>query len=129
MGYPSERVVEYAKQLAVTSPGVGRRNHARVGAVLFRKNKIIKAKTNSYKTHPLLTKYTKWPFLHAETSCLFSHGLDNCSDLDLLVVRVHRDSDTLSCAKPCPVCSQFIRLANVRETYYTNWTGDIMKCE
>jgi len=99
----------------------------RVGAILFEKSRILTAKTNSYKTHPALAKFTKWPYLHAETSCLLSHGLDNCSSASLLVLRLHLDNRTLSCAKPCDVCMGLIEMAGIRNVFYSDWDGSI-KC-
>lgn len=123
----SSRLIEACKAVTMTGEGVGKRNSYRVGAILFDKKRIITAKTNSLKTHPALAKFTKWPYLHAETSCLLSHGLGNCSEASLLVVRLHRDDRTLSCARPCDTCASLLDLAGVRKVYYSDWDGEI-KC-
>lgn len=127
MSSPSSRLIDACKAVTMSSEGVGKRNSYRVGAILFEKNRILEARTNSRKTHPALAKFTKWPYLHAETSCLISHGLGNCTGTSLLVLRMHRDNTTLSCAKPCPVCEGLLELSGVKRVYYSDWNGDI-KC-
>lgn len=120
------KLVEAAKAVALSGPGTGRRNSFRVGAVLFdNRGRVLAAKHNSYKTHPFLSSFTKWPFQHAESACLLAHGLDYCSEASLLVVRYHLDSRTLSCAKPCEVCAKLINMAGIQKVYFSNWKGEI----
>lgn len=120
----TQRFLEAARAVALTSSGTGQRNSFRVGAVLLDRNKIITAKANSYKTHPILSKYSKWPFQHAESACIISHGLDNCHGLDLLVTRINKKGN-FTMAKPCPSCMALIRDVSLRNVYYTNWKGDL----
>lgn len=123
----SQRYVDNAIGAALASDGIGKRNSYRVGAVLFNRNGIISARHNSRKTHPKLAKFTEFPFLHAESSCILHAGLDNCSDSTLLVVRVLKDGRTLSCAKPCDTCMKMIDLAGISKVYYSDWNGEF-KC-
>lgn len=95
-----------------------------VQATLLRRGKPIITRRNSLKTHPYLTQFTKFPVLHAESAVIIAHGLDECKGLDILVTRFRRD-DTYSMAKPCKVCQQIIKKANIRTVYYTDWTGNI----
>ena len=122
-----DRFVNIALGAALAGPGVGRRNCYRVGAVLFNKNKVITAKHNQIKTHPALAKFSKFPYLHAETACILGEGLDSCRGLNMLVVRVHKDDETLSCAEPCDVCRGFIKMAGIKNLYYSDWNGNIVK--
>jgi len=123
----SERIVSKAMEVALKGVGTGTRRCYRVGAVLFNRRGILRAKSNSYKTHPLVLKYSKYPYLHAEAHCLVSHGLDNCEGLDMCVVRLHKDDRTLSMAKPCDCCSSLLKYAGINKVYYSNWTG-IIEC-
>lgn len=120
----TNRFIEAARAVALASNGTGQRNSFRVGAVLVDRNKIITAKANSYKTHPLLKKYSAWPFQHAESACLISHGIDNCQDLDLYVTRVTRKGE-ITMAKPCPACEALIKDTSLRNVYYTDWKGNL----
>lgn len=125
------RQLEAAKAVAMAGPGVGGRNHNRfkIGAVLFGSRGVVNAKHNSYKTHPMLTKYTNFPFLHAETACILGEGLDHCHGLDLIVVRLFNGSNSLALAKPCNVCQEVIKEAGLRNVYYSNNNGKIEKLE
>jgi len=121
------RVVSKAIETALGGVGTGTRRCYRVGAVLFNRRGILRAKSNSYKTHPLVLRYSEFPYLHAEAHCLVSHGLDNCEGLDLCVVRVHKDDRTLSMAKPCDACANLLSYSKVNNVYYSDWSGAI-KC-
>ncbi len=119
------RVFNAALAVAISSEGTGKRNSYRLGAVLYdRVGKIITAKTNRKKTHPALSRYTDYPYLHAETACIIGHGLDNCTGLSLIVVRVLRDG-TLAMSKPCDVCQAVKARAGLDEVYYTTDGGQI----
>ncbi|MGB1650429.1 MAG: hypothetical protein ACPHEP_05330 [Acidimicrobiales bacterium] len=114
-----------AHTVAISSEGTGKRNSYRLGAVLFDKNgKIFAAKTNSKKTHPALSRYTDYPYQHAETACILGHGMDNCEGLNLIVVRVLKD-DSLALSRPCEVCQAVIARAGINEVYYTQDDGRI----
>lgn len=121
----SNKVLKTAVLTASQAPGVGR-GKFRVGAVLFKRNKVFKSRFNENKTHPVLSKFTKYPHLHAEAACLISLGLDNCVGLDILVVRIKKDG-TLSMSKPCEVCSALLDMVGVNNVYHSNWNGEIVK--
>jgi deoxycytidylate deaminase len=114
----------YARTAAMCSAGVSR-GLFRHGAVLVRRNTVISAGFNQYKTHPNLVinitlDYT--PYLHAESHCLFKYGLDNSSGCDMYVIRLKRDN-SIGLSKPCENCHFFIREANLRKVYYTTNNG------
>jgi deoxycytidylate deaminase len=120
-----KRILEVARATALASKGTGKNRNFKVGAVLFKGKKLVAAKSNSYKTHPLLSPYTNYPCLHAESYALISHGLDNCEGLDLLAVRVRKSDGELVMAMPCKVCQEVIKEAGIRHVYYTNWKGEV----
>ena len=124
---PNTNLILKAYNLAKESKGCGPNGVFKVGAILFNRNRIIKAKTNVLKTHPILSSFTSWPFLHAETNCLISHGLDNCKGLSLLVVRTNKKGTKLNMAKPCYVCEQLIYNSGIKHTFYSDWNGEV-KC-
>jgi len=121
---PTRAIVLAAIEAAKETEGIKR---YKLGAVLYdNRNKIIKVKGNSRKTHPILAKYSPFPFLHAESACILSHGLDNCSNLNLFVTRIN-SSSIPTMAHPCSICSRLLDDVGVKEIYYTNWNGEIVK--
>lgn len=122
-----KRLLEAAKKQALLSEGVGSNRNYRVGAILFDKRGNIHAsKSNSYKTHPILASFTKYPHLHAESSCILHRGLDNCDGLSLLTVRVRNPNEQLTMAKPCKVCQSIIEKVGIKEVFYTDWNGKLI---
>lgn len=109
----------------MASEGTGVRQCFRVGAILFSRKHILQAKHNSYKTHPALVKFFKYPFMHAEAACILAHGLDNCKGLDMLVMRVGKKND-VTMAKPCDSCADLIRHVGIRKVYYSDWSGNVV---
>ena len=121
------KILQKAQKTANLSLGVGRNKNYRVGAVLFDKREnILACKFNSYKTHPILSKFTKYPHLHAEQACLLHRGLDNCEGLSILVTRVKHPNNTLTMASPCDVCMNMLKLAGIKNIYYTGWSGELL---
>ena len=107
-----------AYQVASTCGGTGG-GKFRLGAVLVSpKGHVVSKGYNSYKTHPLLSKHTEWPYLCAETCALIRYGLDNCMDHTLYVCRCGRNGG-LRMAKPCEVCQWFIKEAGIKRVYYS----------
>lgn len=117
-----ENLLNIAKAMAMSTPGIKRFKH---GAVLFdKRGRIINAKGNLRKTHPLLLKFTSFPYLHAESHAILGNGLDNCVDLKLLVVRCS-PTGTLRNSSPCPTCRSIIRQVGIKHIYYSNDEGTI----
>lgn len=111
----------YAYVAAMASSGVGggkNRSRFKLGAVLMDHQLPITAKCNSLKTHPYLARFTPFPFLHAESATILSHGLENCKGLDLYVVRI-KANGSLGLAKPCTTCTQLINYVGIRNCYYS----------
>ena len=99
-------------------------SNSRMGAVLFKASRILCLDHNKNKTHPMLQGLYKYPVLHAESSVLIRYGLDNCKNLNLLIVRIN-SKDQLTMAKPCSSCQSFIKLAKLKRVYYSDWQGEI----
>ena len=123
----NNRLLLACKCVAMASNGVGTRQCFRVGAILFHRKHILQAKHNSYKTHPALKRFYKYPYVHAEAACILAHGLDNCRGLDLLVMRVDK-KNTVTMAKPCDSCSDLIKFVGINKVWYSDWEGKIVGC-
>lgn len=105
---------------AIAANGVGGKNgnRFRVAALMFRKNEIINISTNSWKTHPMIARYTEFPFIHAESGCVIKAGVENCEGASILVARVKLDN-TLALAKPCCTCEPILRDVGFKEVFFT----------
>lgn len=102
---------------ALAGPGVGQ-GEFRHGAALMDGARVVSAGFNSYKTHPLLADKTEFPYLHAEQHAMFKYGLDNCTGLELFVLRVGKQGD-IYMSRPCDVCQHFIKEAGLSRV---NWS-------
>jgi len=112
-----ERWFNNAKTAAMIGSGVKKGSY-RLGSVIVKGKTIVSVGTNSYKTHPLLTRVTQYPYLHAEQQALFRYGLDNCEGLSLYVCRIYKDN-RFALSKPCKTCYNFIKIAGIKKVYYT----------
>jgi len=120
-----KKFITAAHAVAMTGTGVGMRSKFRLGAVLVYKNSIVSVGTNSYKTHPLMSKRTEWPYLHAEQHAIVRAGVDNCEGLDLYIARVKKDN-SLALSKPCNVCAELIRDVGIKNIYYSTDTEEFI---
>lgn len=117
-----EHILKKAIETAKKTEGL---RNFKLGAVLFDKGVIVSAKGNCTKTHPALRYYTPWPILHAESRAILSHGLDNCHNLELMVVRINQTGD-LTMSKPCKVCQELIKDVGIKRVWYSDWEGRIV---
>ena len=120
-----KKFITAAHAVAMTGTGVGMRSKFRLGAVLVYKNSIVSVGTNSYKTHPLMSKRTEWPYLHAEQHAIIRAGVDHCEGLDLYIARVKKNN-ALALSKPCNVCAELIRDVGIKNIYYSTDTEEFI---
>lgn len=101
----------------------------KVGAVIFKNNRIISygynAKRHCGKIHPKYRNY--WDSLHAEQDAILNvKDWNKLSGASILVIRVTRQGN-LSMAKPCDMCMSIINHVGLKEVYYSNHEGEILK--
>lgn len=118
-----DKYIQSAKAVALSSEGVGK-SRFRVGAVLVhRRQGIIAARCNSYKTHPFLTRFTKYPHLHAEAAVILAAGFDAAMESTIYVARVDRRGN-LALAKPCEeLCQPLMLETGVKRAIFTTSDG------
>lgn len=87
----------------------------KLGAVLFKNNKILSVGFNQLKTHPKSTHPYKT--IHAEMQAIFSCPVRSLNGASLYVCRV--SSSGIAMAKPCEHCEQLIRSTGIKQVYYT----------
>jgi tRNA(Arg) A34 adenosine deaminase TadA len=121
-GWPKPFIAAYGAAIASSGVGGKNSNRFRIGAAIVHKKSILMVRHNSYKTHPLLVKYFKWPYCHAEAYAIVSLGLDNCFNKTLYVVRVYRNNE-IALAKPCSGCLDIAKFVGIKNIYYTTVEG------
>ena len=105
-----------------------------VGAILLdRRGNIISSGTNSFcKTHPYQKKLSEKVvikhkreqiYLHAEISALVKC---NTTPYTIIVARIGKNESVYRLAKPCPICQEAIKQAQIKKVYYTNNNGDLV---
>lgn len=111
-----------AYAVALAGPGVGSNKNYRLGCVVAKRKRVVSAGFNSYKTHPVLIKYTAYPYLHAEQAALISYGLDSCKGMDIYVIRITK-ANQIAIAKPCDICLNIISTCGINTIRYTTNTN------
>lgn len=98
----------------------------RMGAVVFRKKKVISEGYNIPYTHihpaELPMKYRKFPTsLHAEVAALLAANED-VKGASLIVVRINWHNQFLD-SFPCPYCLMYLKHVGIRKIYYSTPDG------
>jgi hypothetical protein len=99
-------------------------------AFLIRCGKIVHIGTNSCKSHPETLKYDYKDHqkvgIHAELSVCMKSGKENLKDYSMVVLRVDRKGN-LANSKPCCGCQSVIKQFNIREVWYSDSKGEVVK--
>jgi len=103
---------------------------AQIAASIVIKNRLISIGTNTKKTDPFHTKFSKHKekiYLHAETcaikNALKKIKLEDFSKATLYILRVKKNGEW-GLAKPCTACKNAIVQFNIKRVVYsTNKTG------
>ena len=98
----------------------------KVGAVLFKGGSIFRTACNSTKIHADILKYNEYGTRHAERNVLLNLPDDVLNGMSLLVVRVNREG-LLTSAKPCKTCYMALIDTNLKNIFYTDYSGEIKK--
>ena len=93
----------------------------KLGAVVFKKNKILGAAPNEKRTHPIYGS-GKYQCLHAEYNALRRAHL-NGHDTEGCDIFVYRTND--NCSKPCTSCQSRFAEFGVRYVYYVDRNNKI----
>ncbi len=102
---------------------------AHIGAVIVIGNYVVSRGFNKAKTHPLQARLDREnnyhcpnAKLHAEVSALLNSGKHDLSNAEIYIYREDKDGHMANC-KPCVSCTEALRLAGVREVFYTTREG------
>lgn len=98
----------------------------KLGAAVVRNGKIISSGYNHLrKTNPQIISIGRSNFktVHAEMDCIFK--LKNKELLKGATIFVYREKKdgTLGCARPCPICFNFLAFYGIKKIIYSTDTG------
>ena len=101
----------------------------KMGAVVFKGTRILASGHNgirSSRIHPLHKYYNN--SLHAEQDCILNvkdwSTLKGCS---ILVMRISPSKGILGMSEPCEICMGILNHVGIKNIYYTNQKGEIVK--
>ena len=101
----------------------------RIGAVIFKGSRIISSGHNSIRsTSQIKDKYKKFEnSLHAEQAALMNIDWSKIKGCSILVLKISKTKKQLSNAKPCNVCMAILHHVGIKDIYYSNEYGEIVK--
>lgn len=91
------------------------------GAIVFNKGKPIGQGWNGTQTNGRL--YQKYGYKSTHAECAALKNVDKADTI--LVVRIRREDNELSCSKPCPKCMKFLKDKGIKKIFFSNWSGEI----
>ena len=98
-------------------------------AFLIKSNIIEKIGVNKKRTHPETKNH---PYhegvvgIHAELDCLLKMDKEDLSGYNMLVIRVDNNGK-LNMSKPCQGCQSLLEQFNIKEVWYSDFKGQIVK--
>jgi tRNA(Arg) A34 adenosine deaminase TadA len=121
----NKRVIQLGIKVALQSE-----EDFKVGAVLYKGGSIIRFEPNSNSYLGYRKKYFKHdrPTRHAELSTIHKVPRDILASCSILVVRVNKKGE-VTCAKPCPACYRALVESGIKNIYYSDYNGDILKLD
>ena len=101
----------------------------RIGAVIFKSNRIISSGHNDIRsTSQIKNKYKKFEnSLHAEQAALLNVNWNKIKGCSILVLKISKTKKQLSNAKPCNICMAILHHVKIKDIYYSNEYGEIVK--
>lgn len=124
-----DKTLKKAIQIAKTLCPVNRELRTSHVAFLIKSNRIYKIGTNKKRTHPETSKH---PYhegevgIHAELDCILKADKEDLSDYKMVVLRIDR-KENLTVSKPCPGCQSLISQFNIKEVWFSDKSGNIIK--
>lgn len=113
--------LRFLKQAAVKS-----NSQFHVAAAIIKDRRVINIAHCFPNQNPDLYKTTGYRASHAEFTAIKTSPR-SVKNATLIVIRVLKDKETLSCAKPCQRCQKVIDKYGIRHVYYSDWDGKIKK--
>jgi len=124
-----QRVLDKANQIARSLCPTNREIRTSHIAFLIKSSIIQKIGINKKRTHPATKSH---PYhegnvgIHAELDCLLKMDKEDLSGYSMLVIRVDNNGK-LNMSKPCKGCQSLLQQFNVKEVWYSDSKGQIVK--
>lgn len=100
----------------------------RIGAVVFKGKRIISSGHNAIRSSTISPKYRFWPnSLHAEQAALLGINWSTLRGCSILVIKISKTQGLMSNAKPCRICMNLLDYVGIKNIYYSNEQGEIVK--
>ena len=101
----------------------------RIGAVIFKGDRIISSGHNGIRSSSKINnKYKKYEnSLHAEQAALMGLDWTKVKGYSILVMKLSPTKKILSNAKPCKICQRILTLVGIKNIFYSNEYGEIVK--
>ena len=101
----------------------------RIGCVIFKGSRILSSGHNDIRSSRIIDKYKIFKnALHAEQAAVLKvkewHKLKGAS---IIVIKTTKPFGLLKMAKPCPMCQELLRHVCIKNIYYSNEFGEIVK--
>lgn len=92
-------------------------------AILVANGKPISVATNNLeKTHPIITTHFSHRKAHAEVRCIRNASWEKVEGSSVFVWRI-KDDGTFGLAKPCSLCTNFLRQRGIKKIGYSTDMG------
>ena len=103
--------------------------YQKVGAVIFSGKRILGSGHNGIRsTSAIHDKYKNYiNSLHAEQDALRNLNWAKLKGSSILVLRISKTLNILSNAKPCPMCEKLLQHIGIKNIFYSDKNGQIVK--
>ena len=103
--------------------------YQKVGAVIFSGKRILGSGHNGIRsTSAIHDKYKNYiNSLHAEQDALRNLNWVKLKGSSILVLRISKTLNILSNAKPCPMCEKLLQHIGIKNIFYSDKNGQIVK--
>ena len=100
-----------------------------IGAVIFNSKRIISSGHNGIRSSAnIKNKYKHYEnALHAEQAALLNVNWNKVKGCSILVLKISKTKKQLSNAKPCSMCIAILHHVGIKDIYYSNEHGEIVK--
>ena len=101
----------------------------RMGAVIFKGSRIVSSGHNSLRSSSFIfSKYKRYyNSMHAEQAALVGLDWSKLKGYSILVLKISKTKEMLSMAKPCNLCMDLLSIVGIKNIYYSNSDGEIVK--
>lgn len=103
----------------------------RLGCVIFKGSRIFSSGHNEIRSSRIDNRHKIFKnALHAEQAAILKvPDWSTLKGASILVVKISQSRGYLGMAKPCPMCQELLNHVGIKNIYYSNKQGEIVKME